>query len=51
MQSAQNDVQSANDKQAQFLLEEINKKFDEQNRILAELKKELDELKDGESDA
>lgn len=30
-QSAQNDVQSANDKQATFLLNEIYKKFDEQN--------------------
>lgn len=36
-QSAHNDVQIANDKQAQYLLEEINKKFDEQNEILNRL--------------
>lgn len=34
-QSAHNDVQFANDKQAEYLLNEINKKFDEQNKILA----------------
>ena len=34
-QSAHNDVQSANDKQAQYLLEEIRRLFAEQNRILA----------------
>lgn len=36
-QSAHNDVQIANDKQAQYLLEEINKKFEEQNKILDKL--------------
>lgn len=36
-QSAHNDVQVANDKQAQYLLEEINKKFEEQNKILDKL--------------
>lgn len=35
-QSAHNDVQAANDKQAKYLLEEITRKFDEQNKILAE---------------
>ena len=30
-QSAHNDVQSANDRQAEYLLQELNKKFDEQN--------------------
>lgn len=35
-QSAHNDVQAANDKQAQYLLNEINRRFDEQNKILAE---------------
>lgn len=29
-----NDVQSANDKQAQYLLEELGRKFDEQNEML-----------------
>lgn len=33
----QNDVQSANDKQAKYLLEELYRKFDEQNRILKEI--------------
>lgn len=33
-QSKQNDVQSANDKQAKYLLEELNAKFEEQNKML-----------------
>lgn len=33
-QSAQNNVQSANDKQAQYLLVELGQKFDEQNEML-----------------
>ena len=37
MQSAQNDVQAANDKQAHYLLQEINRRFDEQNRMLERL--------------
>ena len=37
-QSRQNDVQSANDKQAQFLLSEIDRKFEEQNRMLEEIR-------------
>ena len=36
MQSAQNDVQVANDRQAEYLLNEINRRFDEQNKILEE---------------
>lgn len=36
LQSAQNDVQTANDKQAHYLLQEINRRFDEQNKILEE---------------
>ena len=44
LQSAQNDVQSANDKQAQFLLNEINKKFDEQKEILNKIQKALDKM-------
>ena len=37
LQSAHNDVQTANDKQAEYLLNEINRRFDEQNKILARL--------------
>lgn len=33
-QSKQNDVQSANDKQAKYLIEELNAKFEEQNKVL-----------------
>lgn len=36
LQSANNDVQAANDKQAHYLLQEINRRFDEQNKILEE---------------
>lgn len=36
LQSAQNNVQSANDHQAKYLLEEITRKFDDQNKILAD---------------
>ena len=35
-QSAHNDVQAANAKQAEYLLAEIAKQFEEQNRILLE---------------
>ena len=34
LQSAQNDVQAANGRQAEYLLNEINRRFDEQNKIL-----------------
>ena len=37
LQSAQNDVQSANDRKAEYLLNEINRRFDEQNRMLERL--------------
>ena len=40
-QSKHNDVQMANDKQAKFLLEEISKKFEEQNTILKEILNKL----------
>lgn len=33
-QTAHNDVSAANDKQAQYLLQELGRKFDEQNTIL-----------------
>lgn len=36
-QSAHNDVSAANDKQAQFLLEELSHKFEEQNKMLLEI--------------
>lgn len=36
-QSAHNDVQAANTKQAQFLLDELGKKFDEQNEMLRKI--------------
>ena len=35
-QSKHNDVQAANNAQAEYLLNEINKRFDEQNKILEE---------------
>ena len=41
-QSAYNDVHKANDKQAQFLLQEINRQFQEQNQMLTEIKEKLD---------
>lgn len=34
-----NDVNAANDKQTKFLLEEISRKFDEQNKMLEEILK------------
>lgn len=36
-QSAANDVSAANDKQAQFLLEDLGQKFEEQNAMLREI--------------
>lgn len=36
-QSAHNDVSAANDKQAKFLLEELSRKFEEQNSMLREI--------------
>lgn len=33
----QNDVQSANDRQAAYLLEELGRKFDEQNAMLKQI--------------
>ena len=37
IQSAHNDVQIANDKQAEYLLNEINRQFDEQNKMLKKI--------------
>lgn len=36
-QSAHNDVSSANDRQAAYLLEELGNKFDEQNKMLKQI--------------
>ena len=44
IQTAQNDVNAANDAQAEYLLSEINRRFDEQNEILAEQNRKLDRL-------
>lgn len=48
LQSAQNDVQMANDRQAKYLLEEINRRFDEQNEMLRSMQKRLDKLNGGD---
>lgn len=47
-QSAHNDVSAANDKQAKFLLEELDRKFDEQNEMLMQI---LEELQNGKNHA
>ena len=36
-QSAHNDIQAENQRQAEFLLAEINTRFEEQNKVLAEI--------------
>ena len=36
-QTAHNDVSAANDKQAQYLLQELGRKFDEQNEMLIQI--------------
>lgn len=41
-QSTHNDVTAANDKQAQFLLEELSNKFDEQNALLERILKAVE---------
>lgn len=48
LQSAQNDVQVANDKQASYLLQEINRQFQEQNDMLNEIISLLKEIKGGD---
>lgn len=45
-QSAQNDVGAANDAQAKFMLEEINGRFKDQNKVLAEIQQRLQSLED-----
>lgn len=44
-QSAHNDVSAANDKQAQYLLTELGRKFDEQNEMLRKILSLLEEKK------
>lgn len=41
-QSAQNDVNAANDKQAQYILEQIKALFDAQNKMLGEIIEKLE---------
>lgn len=43
-QSAQNDVGAANDKQASYLLSEIGKRLDSQDRTLDRIVEKLDQL-------
>lgn len=47
-QSAQNDVGAANDKQASYLLEEIGKRLDEQDRTLDRILKKLEQMEGGQ---
>lgn len=48
-QSAQNDVGAANDKQASFLLSEIGKRLDRQDRALDAIREQLDRIERGQS--
>ena len=43
-QSYRNDVQAANKEQAKYMLNEINRRFDEQNKILEEQNRMLERL-------
>lgn len=45
-QSAHNDVQTANDKQAEYLLREINTRFEQQNEMLLEIMARLELLEE-----
>lgn len=52
-QSRQNDVQSANDKQAAYMLAELDRKFEEQNAMLRKILEVLtheDHQNDGRAD-
>lgn len=40
-QSAHNDVQAANDQQAHYLLDEINRRFEDQNKILRNIENKM----------
>ena len=41
-QSEQNDVQSANDRQAKYLLEWLGRKFEEQNELLRKILEKIE---------
>ena len=45
-QSQYNDVQYANSRQAEYLLDEINKRFEEQNEMIKKLIDMVEELKE-----
>lgn len=45
-QSQYNDVQTANDKQAEYLLREINTRFEQQNEMLLEIMARLELLEE-----
>lgn len=47
-QSAHNDISAANEKQAEYLLQELTRKFEEQNAILKEI---LEVLNSGRKEA
>lgn len=47
-QFRQNDVASSNDAQAEYLLHELNRRFEEQNRMLTKI---LEALGDGRKEA
>lgn len=49
-QSAHNDVSAANDKQAQFLLEELGRQFEEQNQMLREILEVLNRGRQNQSE-
>ena len=50
-QSAQNDVGAANDKQASYLLSEIGKRLDRQDRTLEVIMEKLEQMERRLSDA
>ena len=50
-QSAQNDVGAANDKQASYLLSEIGKRLDRQDRTLEAIMEKLEQMERRLSDA
>lgn len=46
-QSEHNDIQAENDKQAKYLLAELNKQFEEQNKLLNKILNILERKYDG----
>lgn len=47
-QSRQNDVGAANDRQAKYLLDELSRKFDEQNIMLKKIFEKLEVLENAD---